>query len=647
MIDPLINHLWQSTVCALAAALLTLAFRENGAKVRFLIWLAASAKFLIPFSLLVRVGEYLRWDTAPGLPGDSGLSILMSQIAQPAAVMTSDFAGASSGSAPSPWNWNPWRIVLSIWLAGSTALLCFRLLQWHRLSAIVKASSPLHINASIPVRETVSTFEPGIFGIFSPTLLMPAGIVSHLAPAQLDAILAHELCHWRRRDNLTAALHMLVEVLFWFHPLVWWLGGRLVVERERACDESVIQSGRDRETYAEGILKVCQHYVELPSCAAGVSGGLLRMRIEDIMTSPILSKLSMAKRCLLSLTAFLAIAAPIALGMTGGAGAALTVTTNAVETKHYRNEEWKFELDIPKQWNELPPESNNGPQVSRFRSPDSASGVIIWRAPNYSRHTLKSFSDSIQRVLAKDGNSNFVSGESSIGSERVVTLDFDRPVPDGNVWSCRYYFVTAGAHIYTLGFGTISRDAMLDTFDRAAKSFAFENLEIGRSTRQRLFTLTFQSLESDATATNRVVNYCQSWRVRIQSHALVEVPEHEECLLLRAVFPDQPFAVPAVLNIRERTSRRTEVCEYPRRGTAPLRYSLEHGKGLPIQILLIFLAEARETIGVEPLQCIGAELADDNRLLISERPGDLRQLVGQTVIPADVLVEAQQVRVRT
>ena len=46
--------------------------------------------------------------------------------------------------------------------------------------------------------------------------------------SQMEAILAHEMCHVRRRDNLTFALHMLVEVLFSFHPLVWRIRGRLV-----------------------------------------------------------------------------------------------------------------------------------------------------------------------------------------------------------------------------------------------------------------------------------------------------------------------------------------------------------------------------------------------------------------------------------
>ena len=58
---------------------------------------------------------------------------------------------------------------------------------------------------------TSARIEPGIFGILKPILLLPAGIAGRLTPAQLDAVIAHELCHIRRRDNLTAAIHMVVE----------------------------------------------------------------------------------------------------------------------------------------------------------------------------------------------------------------------------------------------------------------------------------------------------------------------------------------------------------------------------------------------------------------------------------------------------
>jgi bla regulator protein blaR1 len=51
------NHLWQSTLFAITAGLLTLALRRNRAQVRYGLWLAASLKFLVPFSVLVAMGS--------------------------------------------------------------------------------------------------------------------------------------------------------------------------------------------------------------------------------------------------------------------------------------------------------------------------------------------------------------------------------------------------------------------------------------------------------------------------------------------------------------------------------------------------------------------------------------------------------------
>jgi len=79
------------------------------------------------------------------------------------------------------------------------------------------------------------------------------------------------MCHVRRRDNLATAMYMLVESLFWFYPLVRWIGKQLINERERACDEEVLELGNEPLVYAEGILSVCKSYLESPlQCASGL-----------------------------------------------------------------------------------------------------------------------------------------------------------------------------------------------------------------------------------------------------------------------------------------------------------------------------------------------------------------------------------------
>src|SRR6185437_8541284 len=128
--------------------------------------------------------------------------------------------------------------------------------------------------------------EPGLVGILRPVVLLPGGLAARLTPAEMRGILAHELCHYRRQDNLTAAVHMLAEALFWFFPPIWWLGARLIAERERACDESVLAAGNDPEVYAGTILKVCRFSKQSSlACAAGVCGGPLSNRVEAIMNS--------------------------------------------------------------------------------------------------------------------------------------------------------------------------------------------------------------------------------------------------------------------------------------------------------------------------------------------------------------------------
>jgi bla regulator protein BlaR1 len=78
------NHLWQSTLFAVAAGLLTLALRNNPARVRHWVWLAASWKFLVPFSVLISLGGQIHWRTAPQRT-QSDLAVVLGEISQPMA----------------------------------------------------------------------------------------------------------------------------------------------------------------------------------------------------------------------------------------------------------------------------------------------------------------------------------------------------------------------------------------------------------------------------------------------------------------------------------------------------------------------------------------------------------------------------------
>jgi hypothetical protein len=87
-------------------------------------------------------------------------------------------------------------------------------------------------------------------------------------------------------------------------------------ERERACDEEVLLLGRDPQIYAEGILKICELYLESPlPCVAGVTGANLKKRIEEIMSKRSGLKLSFAKKIALAAVGVATLTTPIILGM--------------------------------------------------------------------------------------------------------------------------------------------------------------------------------------------------------------------------------------------------------------------------------------------------------------------------------------------
>jgi bla regulator protein blaR1 len=304
------NHLWQSTAFALVAGLLTLAFRKHRAAVRCALWFAASLKFLIPFSLFVMAAGRL----APSVPPSA------SPLSWAPAIhrLTEPFPQTQLQPViPTPRR-SPIRlrdVLLAVWLCGVAANLFVWWRQWRRMRAAVRTATPVHFDTPIPVVSARTDLEPGVFGIWRPVLLLPESIAARLTPSQLEAILIHELCHVRRRDNLAASVHMLVESLFWFHPLVWWVGLRLVAERERACDEEVLRQIGDPESYAEGILSVCKFYAESPACVAGVTGANLKKRIEAIMIGHAGKRLQLGGKLLLAVALLAAAAVPFLMSM--------------------------------------------------------------------------------------------------------------------------------------------------------------------------------------------------------------------------------------------------------------------------------------------------------------------------------------------
>ncbi len=385
------NHLWQSTVFAIGAGLLAFALRENQPRYRYWIWLSASVKFLIPFSLLISVGSHMGWFNTSA-KSRTGLYFAVQQVSDPFTRRTPEvIQPATSLSAPSHLFHILPLLVSVLWLCGFAVVLSIWYMRWRRISTTVRGSQPLLKGREIETLRKLervqcigqktsmfvsqSLLEPGIFGIVRPTLVWPCGISEYLQDAHLEAILTHELSHVRRRDNLAATIHMLVEAVFWFHPIVWWLGARMVDEREQACDEEVLRSGSGAEIYAESILNVCKFCLQAPlTCMSGVTGSDLKKRVQRIMTNYWGIPLSARKRLLLAAITIAVVAVPVITGMLRAQGLDGESASSQAPTTNWQAEaggKMAFEVASVKQNKSGLPPNGDKPQSNEPLGPGS------------------------------------------------------------------------------------------------------------------------------------------------------------------------------------------------------------------------------------------------------------------------------------
>jgi beta-lactamase regulating signal transducer with metallopeptidase domain len=99
---------------------------------------------------------------------------------------------------------------------------------------------------------------PTALGFFQPSIVLPAWALREFTPEELETVVLHEVAHLRRWDDWTNLVQKLVKAIFFFHPAVWWIDGRLALEREMACDEAVLRETGNPRAYARSLVAVAE-----------------------------------------------------------------------------------------------------------------------------------------------------------------------------------------------------------------------------------------------------------------------------------------------------------------------------------------------------------------------------------------------------
>ncbi|MBI4580101.1 MAG: biotin/lipoyl-binding protein [Planctomycetes bacterium] len=153
----------------------------------------------------------------------------------------------------------------------------------HRLGQRLGIGRAVHIVAARAWEEPVA------FGLLRPIVLMPMAVLTQCPIELVEAMIAHELAHIRRHDLWMNMVQRVIETLLFYHPAVWWVSGRMRLERELCCDDLAILATGRRADYATALVELCRvnpRFVT-PAMAAGIFGPKLSLltRVRRVLQS--------------------------------------------------------------------------------------------------------------------------------------------------------------------------------------------------------------------------------------------------------------------------------------------------------------------------------------------------------------------------
>lgn len=149
-----------------------------------------------------------------------------------------------------------------------------------------RLSRALGLRGEVAMATSARISSPLTLGSISPIILLPAGLLSGLSTAQIEAILVHELYHIKRRDYIINICQALVEVLLFYHPAIWHINNIIREERENCCDDQTVTFCGDAIAYARALTQIQEINVltkpTLAMSATGPNAGNFSNRIKRL-----------------------------------------------------------------------------------------------------------------------------------------------------------------------------------------------------------------------------------------------------------------------------------------------------------------------------------------------------------------------------
>ena len=278
----LVHFLWQGALVGCATAVLLTVLRNARPQSRYLV--SCLGLFLClawpatELALRLQSGEGAGGDAmvlfaaglVAGAPLDQGWSALLGEQLAPIVATWAVCALAMA-----------LRMVLGLLWIGRAAAHERIDPAWQ--ARATRLAAQFGIARTVRLRVVERLGSPITAGWWRPVVLVPAALVANMPVHLLEALLAHEMAHVRRHDYLVNLGQNVVEALFFYHPAVWWISGRIRVEREQIADDFAARILGEPRRLALALSELERIQYSTPHLAQAANGGDLMSRIKRLL----------------------------------------------------------------------------------------------------------------------------------------------------------------------------------------------------------------------------------------------------------------------------------------------------------------------------------------------------------------------------
>ncbi|HVX12653.1 MAG TPA: M56 family metallopeptidase [Pirellulales bacterium] len=250
-----------------------------------------------PHANTAAISKPMRTQAAVAPPAADPLAIASPPVAESSSLVVPESVPSSRSRKAA--------LLFSLWLLGAVAVFgasCVRWRQWRRALRPLKISDDRRwkniveeIAARVGLRRsprvvvTATPLGPAVFGLWRPAIVVPSRLLTGHDRANMEMVLAHEMVHIRRGDLYVGLFQLATQIVWWFHPFVWWIGRQVSRERERSCDEAVLATLQcPPASYAQcllDILRLKRQVPILPALPGMRAVDVTEQRLHHIMRS--------------------------------------------------------------------------------------------------------------------------------------------------------------------------------------------------------------------------------------------------------------------------------------------------------------------------------------------------------------------------